>query len=215
MTTETNADAEIRTAMIRATMPMFRVDGDRSSALYAWKNGTAVDFTIEHEPDPDPYQLLSYYQTAVAKNPQDRPDGIVLVTRGWATPMGEDGEPQPEGRIRCVVYCATTVTGTGSIVSMFPGSGDTIDPTLAQQVDQTDDSMGSGGGGPLAEAIDMVGVTLFGYQYAARLFAHAIEHHDTKQGEHLQRRAELAARGAAIAQHLLIEEGGDDVAGED
>ena len=214
MTTETNAEAEIRTAMIRDTMPMFQVDGDRSSALYAWKNGTAAEFTIEHNLDPDPYELLSYYQTAVVKNREDRPDGIVLVTRGWARPMGEDGEVGDE-RIRCVVYCATTVTGTGAIVSMFPGSGDKIDPTLAKELDHSDDSMGSSGGGLLAEAIDMVGVSLFGYQYAARLFAHAIEHHDTKTGEYLQTRAENAARGAAIAQRLLIEEGGDDVAAED
>ena len=214
MATETQNDAVIRTAMIEKTIPMFRVEGDRSSALYAWKNDTATEFTIDDNADPYPYKLLSYYQTAVMTTREERPDGIVLVSRGWARPMMEDGEPGDD-RVRCVVYCATTVTGTGTIVHFFPEGEDVIDPTLGKKVDHADDALGNGGGGPLAEAIDMVGVGVFGWQYAARLFAHSIEHHDTKQGEHLQRRAELAVRGVAIAEHLLAEEGDGDDAGSE
>lgn len=209
MASITNADAAIRAAMIEATIPNFEVNGDRSAALFAWKDGTPTEFTIEHDDNPDPYELLSHYQTAVMTEQADRPDGIVLISRGWARPMMEDGEPGDE-KLRCVACCATTVTGTGTMVQIYPGGTEQVDPSLAKILDSSDDALGTGGGGPLAEAIDMVGVGLFGYQYAARLFAHAIEHHDTKTGEHLQRRAELAARGAAIAQHLLAEEEGND-----
>lgn len=177
--------------------------------LYEWRPGDDIPRIIDE--NDEIYGALSSLAIAV-RDGKEPPTGIVLATSGWAAPIGREaiergdtltGKPSehPE-RMRCSLWIAATVDGQTTRCAIAKPDG-----TVEIVRDEDEDS--PEGHGPLAEAVDMVGVTLWGLPYAARLFSLAVlADPDSVLARELNNRAELAVRGAAMIENLT-DEGGE------
>lgn len=207
MTTLTRRDA------LNKIFDLHYADGDggvvefADALLYAWGDGDDIPRIIDQTDDI--YAALSSLAVGVRDKEIAPPHGIILCTSGWASPIDKTGKPptdrpsqHPERR-RCSLWVAATVDGQVTRCALAREDG------TAEIVSDEDEDSPSGHGA-LAEAVDMVGVTLWGMEYAARLFTAAMfAEQDSEQARQLNHRAALAVRGAAIIENMTDDEGGE------
>lgn len=174
--------------------------------LYVWDDDDETPRF--HGEDRDLYSLLT--MLAVGRVAGNIPEltGFVIATSGWAAPLTDpEATDQPEvmpsrspDRRRCSLWISATVDGTWTTCHLAESDG------TVEVVTEGPDDESSGAGGPLAEAVDMVGVSLWGDAYTARLFAKfALAPRESAKAKYLNRRLESAIRGSGLVRAMLDE----------